>query len=212
MSTERAPINVQLRGEQSGGEVSVIESGSLPGFGAPPLHHDFDETFHVIVGKLTFQLGEELFTKKTKELAFAPRGVPYTYASQSAAPTRRLIVCTPAGFERYFERMAAERRGEEPPEWALPPIPAATTVGPPYKAVANRSVSSTRRSEGPKVHSMTNVEVFNRRQGLPTRRAHPEHPKHPKEASPWRTRVPAGATDDPRCGLLESRRKRGAIL
>jgi hypothetical protein len=27
----------------------VIESGSLPGFGGPPLHHhDFDETFYVM--------------------------------------------------------------------------------------------------------------------------------------------------------------------
>ena len=131
MSTERAPMKVLLRSEQSGGEISVIESGSLPGFGGPPLHHhDFDETFYVIEGELTFQLGDELFTRKAGELAFAPRGVPHTYANLSAAPTRHLIVCTPAGFERYFARMAAERRGEEPPEWALQPIPEATTVGP----------------------------------------------------------------------------------
>jgi mannose-6-phosphate isomerase-like protein (cupin superfamily) len=51
MSPERAPINILLRGEQSGGAVSVIGSGSLPGFGGPPLHHhDFDETFYVIEG------------------------------------------------------------------------------------------------------------------------------------------------------------------
>jgi hypothetical protein len=49
MSTERAPIGVLLRSEQSGGEVSVIESGSAPGFGGPSLHHhDFDETFYVM--------------------------------------------------------------------------------------------------------------------------------------------------------------------
>ncbi|HKH37750.1 MAG TPA: hypothetical protein VKA82_11345 [Rubrobacter sp.] len=49
MSPERAPINILLRGEQSGGAVSVIGSGSLPGFGGPPLHHhDFDETFYVM--------------------------------------------------------------------------------------------------------------------------------------------------------------------
>ena len=33
MSAERAPIKVLLRDEQSGGAVSVIESGSLPDFG-----------------------------------------------------------------------------------------------------------------------------------------------------------------------------------
>ena len=47
MPSERAPINVLLRTEQS--VVSVIESGSLPGFGESPLHHhDFDETFYVM--------------------------------------------------------------------------------------------------------------------------------------------------------------------
>src|SRR5215217_2790322 len=102
MSPERAPINILLRGEQSGGAVSVIGSASLHGFGGPPLHHhDFDETFDVIEGELTFQLGDELFTRKAGELAFAPRGVPHTYANLSSAPTRHLIVCTPASFERY---------------------------------------------------------------------------------------------------------------
>jgi mannose-6-phosphate isomerase-like protein (cupin superfamily) len=77
MSTERAPIRVLLHAEQSGGAVSVIESGSLPGFGGPPLHHhDFDETFYVVEGELTFQLGDEIFTRKAGELAFAPRGCP----------------------------------------------------------------------------------------------------------------------------------------
>ena len=41
-----------------------------------------------------------------------------------------MIVCTPAGFERYFARLAAERAGEEPPEWALQEIPEVTRVGP----------------------------------------------------------------------------------
>jgi hypothetical protein len=51
MSTERAPSEVLLRGEQNGGAVSVIESGSLLGFGGPPLHHDdFDETVYVMEG------------------------------------------------------------------------------------------------------------------------------------------------------------------
>jgi len=49
MPSERAPINVLLRAEQSGGKVALIESGSLPGVGGPPLHHhDFDETFYVM--------------------------------------------------------------------------------------------------------------------------------------------------------------------
>ena len=57
MSTERAPINVILRGEQSGRQITVMDNVVSAGFPGPPLHHhDFDETFYVLEGELTFQL------------------------------------------------------------------------------------------------------------------------------------------------------------
>jgi quercetin dioxygenase-like cupin family protein len=131
MSDSNVP-KVLLRGEESGGHLAVVE---LTGRGRPRLHrHDFDETFYVLEGELTFQLDEELVVRRAGELAFAPRGVPHTYANLSGAPARALMVITPAGFERYFARMAAERQGLEPPEWALQPIPEVTTVGRPIGA------------------------------------------------------------------------------
>src|ERR687885_2485426 len=118
------PPTVLLRSEETNGVVSAIETSSSPGFAGPPLHrHDFDEAFYVIEGELTFQLGDEVFTRGAGELAFAPRNVAHTYANHSDAPARALIVCTPAGFERYFARMAAERAGEDPPAWAMQPVP-----------------------------------------------------------------------------------------
>ena len=122
---------VLLRSEESGGEVSVIDSTVPAGFPGPPLHkHDFDEAFYVVEGELTFQVEDELVTKGAGELAFAPRNVPHTYANRSDAPARFVLVCTPAGFERYFARMAAERAGVDPPEWALQGWPEVTRVGP----------------------------------------------------------------------------------
>src|SRR5215213_6007986 len=107
---------VLLRSEQSAGVVSVVELSSGPGFAGPPLHrHNFDEAFYVIEGELTFQLAEETFTRSAGELAFAPRNVAHTYANHGKTPARALLVCTPAGFERYFARMAAERQGTAPP-------------------------------------------------------------------------------------------------
>jgi mannose-6-phosphate isomerase-like protein (cupin superfamily) len=130
MSATPTGPRVLLRSEQSNGEVSVIETAPPPGAG-PRLHaHDFDEAFYVIEGTLTFQLGDEIVEAGPGDLAFAPRGVPHTFANLSDAPVRQLIVCTPAGFERYFARMAAERQGVDPPDWALQPIPAVTTLGP----------------------------------------------------------------------------------
>ncbi len=123
--------NVVLRSEETDGVVSAIELSSQPGFKGPPLHHHaFDEAFYVLEGELTFQLRDEVFTRGAGELAFAPRNVPHTYANHSGAPARALLVCTPAGFERYFARRQAERDGVDPPDWALQDYPETTVVGP----------------------------------------------------------------------------------
>jgi quercetin dioxygenase-like cupin family protein len=122
---------VLLRSEESDGAVTLIETAPPPGAGPPLHHHDFDEAFYVLEGELTFRLRDELVTARAGDMVFAPRGVPHTFANLSGAPARQLIVCTPAGFERYFARMAAEREGVDPPEWALQEIPAVTHVGPP---------------------------------------------------------------------------------
>ncbi len=123
MSPRSSGPHVLLRGEHSDGRVAVIETSPGPGAG-PPLHrHDFDETFYVLDGELTFQLGDELLTRKQGELAFAPRDAHHTLANPSGSEARYLLVCTPAGFERYFDRLAAGQAGSEPPASALEPYP-----------------------------------------------------------------------------------------
>lgn len=122
--------HVLLRSEQTDAAVSFIQSAAPPGFGPRLHHHDFDETFYVLEGELTLQLRDELFRVEAGELAFAPRGVPHTFRNLAAEVARYLIVCTPAAFERYFARIAAERQGVDPPDWAQQSIPEVTTVGP----------------------------------------------------------------------------------
>src|SRR4051812_49637901 len=72
------------------------------------------------------RLRDEFVTAGSGEPVFAPRGVPHTFANLTDGPAHQLIVCTPAGFERYFARIAAERQGVDPPERALRPIPEVT--------------------------------------------------------------------------------------
>ena len=123
------PPKVLLRSEKSGGHLAVVE---LTGEGRPPLHrHDFDETFYVLEGELTFRLAGDVFTRSAGELAFAPRGVAHTYANLSGAPARALLMITPAGFERYFDRIAARITGSELPPEAAKPLPEVVAVGPP---------------------------------------------------------------------------------
>lgn len=66
-------------------------------------------------GEFTFQVGDEIVTKGAGEVAFAPRGIHHAFANLSDAPAAYLVVCTPAGFERYFD--AGDR------SWAADDLP-----------------------------------------------------------------------------------------
>ena len=89
---------VLLRSEDSDHHLSVIETAPAPGV-SPPLHaHDFDETFYVMEGELIFRLRDEYFTVGAGQLAFAPRGVPHTYANLSGAPAQEELPMDPHGF------------------------------------------------------------------------------------------------------------------
>ena len=130
-SAPELQTNVLLRSEQSGGHVSMMENVVRAHSAGPPLHtHDFDEAFYILEGELIFQVEDERFTRRAGEFAFAPRNVVHALANHSDADARYLLVCTPAGFERHFERIAAASQGIEPPDWALQPIPEIIEVGP----------------------------------------------------------------------------------
>jgi quercetin dioxygenase-like cupin family protein len=136
-SVPNLTTNVLLRSEETGGHVSVTEIVVPPRNAGPPLHrHDFDEAFYLLEGELMFQVEEALVTKGAGELSFAPRNAAHTLANHSDAPARYLLICTPAGFERHWARIAAEAAGIEPPPWALQPIPEITVLGPPIAAQA----------------------------------------------------------------------------
>ena len=82
----------------------------------PPLHHhEFDETFYVLDGSSPSSSRDELFTAGPGALALAPGGVAHTLANLGDAPARYVLLCTPAGFEGYFARLAAQAAGEDPP-------------------------------------------------------------------------------------------------
>ena len=112
-----AHINVHLRSEESGRRLAVIEEVVPLGFGGSPLHvhRSFDEGFYVLEGELTPQLRDELVTARAGTLAFEPRGVPHAFANLSGRDARVLMLCTPAGFESYFDRPLPETRVVGPP-------------------------------------------------------------------------------------------------
>jgi mannose-6-phosphate isomerase-like protein (cupin superfamily) len=99
-------FEILLPTERSADAVGVVEINVPARWDGPPLHHhDFDESFYVLDGELTFQLGETLQSAVPGELVFAPRGAVHTLANLGDRPARYLLVCTPGPFTRYFEQL-----------------------------------------------------------------------------------------------------------
>jgi mannose-6-phosphate isomerase-like protein (cupin superfamily) len=109
---------IHVRSDQTPTAPGVIELAVPAGWDGPPLHHHaFDETFYVLEGELTFQLGDVLVARGPGSCVFAPGGSVHTLANLAETPARYLLVCTPGGFERRFD--------DEPRD-----VPPTTMVGP----------------------------------------------------------------------------------
>ena len=126
VQASRPSIIVHLRGQQSGGDLALIEVLVEAGAAGPPLHvHPAHaEGFYVLQGPLLVQIRDQVRTAQTGEFLFAAAGAPHAFANPTQRDARLLVTCTPAGFEGYFDRLAAGIGGD-PPEDAIrvgPPI------------------------------------------------------------------------------------------
>jgi mannose-6-phosphate isomerase-like protein (cupin superfamily) len=101
-------ITIRLRGKDTDGRVGMIDQIVPGGFPGPALHvhPEFDETFYVLAGTLSFRVGDDARECGPDTVAHIPRGVPHTFANPGDEPARSLVVVTPAGFEAYFEALA----------------------------------------------------------------------------------------------------------
>ena len=101
------PLTFKVRGEQTGGALTAFENVIAPGDG-PPLHVHAkeDEAWYVIDGELRFQLGDDRAAAHAGSFVFVPRGVPHCFVNAGSEPARILVLFTPAGMERFFDRFA----------------------------------------------------------------------------------------------------------
>ena len=99
MTTSR----VTLAAHDTGGTIGIVENLVRPGWPGPPLHHHaFDETFYILEGELTFQVGAGRVLGRRGDTLFVARGVHHTLANLADRSARYLLVCTPGGFEQRF--------------------------------------------------------------------------------------------------------------
>jgi quercetin dioxygenase-like cupin family protein len=102
------PMVIRLHGSATNGVVSAVESHDVSGGGPPPhIHHREDETFQILEGEYEWTVGDQKFVAQKGTTIFAPRGIPHTYRYLGPTPGRLMCVITPAGFEGFFEAVAA---------------------------------------------------------------------------------------------------------
>jgi quercetin dioxygenase-like cupin family protein len=97
---------------ETGGGFSQFETDDPYGTAtALHVHRDEDETFYVLEGEVTLQIGESRFELRAGDFAFAPRNVPHAYAVRSET-ARMLVTYCPGGLEELFVEIGAT--GETP--------------------------------------------------------------------------------------------------
>ena len=111
------PLAFKVRGDQTNGSLTAFENLIAPGDG-PPLHvhaHE-DEAWYVLEGELRFRLADDIHVAATGSFVFVPRGVPHCFQNIDVEPARILVLFTPSGMERFFDRFAALPSGEVNPD------------------------------------------------------------------------------------------------
>jgi mannose-6-phosphate isomerase-like protein (cupin superfamily) len=76
--------------------------------GGPALHFHYeqDEWFYVLKGEFIVKVGEDMFTLKAGDSAFAPRTIPHAFAKINEGEGQVLVLFQPAGLmEDFFEQM-----------------------------------------------------------------------------------------------------------
>ena len=109
-------IVFKARASETGGTMTVFETVVVPGEGPPlHLHTNEDEAVYVLEGDVHFRLGPDLHRSSAGAFLFIPRGTPHTFQNVGSDPARLLVIFTPSGMERFFERIAADgsRAGDQ---------------------------------------------------------------------------------------------------
>jgi quercetin dioxygenase-like cupin family protein len=109
-----------ITGKETGGAFFLAEMLVPPGGGPPPhVHQREDESFHILEGTLTIQMGEDRLTASSGDTAFLPRGIAHSFKNDGDVSAKALVLLTPAGLENYFAEVFD--RAEDAS--AIPPPP-----------------------------------------------------------------------------------------
>lgn len=100
---------LMLSADATGGRFSIIEHRlGARELGAPMHLHTREDEYSIVTdGAVGFVLGDDVVTAPPGALVRKPRGQWHTFYNPGDVEARLLEVISPAGFEQYFEELAA---------------------------------------------------------------------------------------------------------
>ncbi|MCB1378905.1 MAG: cupin domain-containing protein [Alphaproteobacteria bacterium] len=114
-------VRVRMSADDGSDGLSVLEHRAAKGE-APPLHvhRNEDEVFHVISGKLLFEIDGERMTVSDGDVVLAPRGVPHRFLVQSDAGAHWLTIMRGRDFESLVRDVSMPTDMSDPPAISHP--------------------------------------------------------------------------------------------
>src|ERR687884_1651805 len=102
-------VRFMVWGAETGETFSLVEHPIPPRMLVAPLHlhQREDEYSYVLEGRMGAQLGDDVVFAEAGDLAFKPRDQWHTFWNAGEGPCRILEIISPAGFEHYFDELAA---------------------------------------------------------------------------------------------------------
>jgi quercetin dioxygenase-like cupin family protein len=90
-------------GDETDGRYAMFEACVPPGGGPPPhIHSREEESFYVLEGEVTFQIGDDRLVAKAGTFANMPIGSLHSFRNNTDEVARMIISVAPAGLEQMF--------------------------------------------------------------------------------------------------------------
>lgn len=104
-------VTIRASGDETGGQLAVVEVTTPPGGGPPMLHrHRQAECFYILAGTIEVTLADA--ERRARRLRLGPGevcAIPpmewHTYRNVGAEPARFIAALSPAGLEQFFREI-----------------------------------------------------------------------------------------------------------
>jgi quercetin dioxygenase-like cupin family protein len=109
-------VGFRLSGEQTGGQLAIVEHPFPVGALVPPHVHTREDEFSIVTaGAIGFRSGADEVVLEAGGYITKPRGELHTMWNAGPVEARMIEIITPAGFERFFQELA-EMVQDGPPD------------------------------------------------------------------------------------------------